>query len=49
MERGKMMNNIQQNLKVNYKTVCDGISFITVFEEFDKLINQINNDEAAYI
>lgn len=49
MERGKMINSMQQNLKVNYKTAYDGISCITVFDGFGQLINQINNDDADYI
>lgn len=44
------MNDIQQkNLKINYKTLNDGISCMTVFNQFGMLINQLNNEEADYI
>lgn len=44
------MNDIQhQNLKINYKTLNDGISCMTVFNQFGVLINQLNNEEAEHI
>lgn len=44
------MNDIQhQNLKINYKTLNDGISCMTVFNQFGALINQLNNEEAEHI
>lgn len=50
MERDKVMNDIQQqNLKINYKTLNDGVSCMTVFNQFGTLINQLNNEEAEHI
>lgn len=44
------MNDIQhQNLKINYKILNDGISCMTVFNQFGTLINQLNNEEAEHI
>ena len=44
------MNDIQQkNLKINYKILDDGISCMTVFDQFGALINQLNNEDAEHI
>lgn len=49
MERGKTMNSIQQNLKINYKHNYSGMSCMTVFDGFGQMLNQINDEEAECI